>query len=83
MRIGKTVLGSPRHARSSVTLQHGSDKQQYSCPGLSERRTLQNLAAWATAGVIVYYVWVKPEQDAAAARKVCSGHIFVWQLPQN
>lgn len=31
---------------------------------------MQSLAAWATAGVIVYYVWVKPEQDAAVARKV-------------
>ena len=31
---------------------------------------LQNLAAWAVAGGISYYLWIKPERDAAAARQV-------------
>lgn len=31
---------------------------------------VQNLAAWAVAGVAAYYLWVKPERQAELERKV-------------
>lgn len=32
---------------------------------------VQNLAAWGVAGVVAYYLWVKPEREAELERKVC------------
>lgn len=31
---------------------------------------LQNIAAWAFAGVLAYYLWVRPEQEAEKERRV-------------
>lgn len=33
---------------------------------------MQNIAAWAVAGVIAYYLWVKPEREAEQERRVSS-----------
>ncbi|KAK9916490.1 hypothetical protein WJX75_003291 [Coccomyxa subellipsoidea] len=32
-------------------------------------RGSQNIAAWAVAGVIAYYLWVKPEREAEQERR--------------
>ncbi|EIE26539.1 hypothetical protein COCSUDRAFT_32203 [Coccomyxa subellipsoidea C-169] len=32
-------------------------------------RGTQNIAAWAVAGVLAYYLWVKPEREAEQERK--------------
>ncbi|CAL8466848.1 g6384 [Coccomyxa elongata] len=32
-------------------------------------RGSQNIAAWAVAGVLAYYLWVKPEREAEQERR--------------
>lgn len=41
--------------------------------GLSENfgfRGSKNLAAWSVAGILTYYVWIKPERQAAEERQL-------------
>ena len=35
---------------------------------------VQNIAAWAVAGTLAYYLWVKPQQREEQERKVREGH---------
>lgn len=32
--------------------------------------SLQNLAAWGVAGILTYYIWIKPERQARAEQEV-------------
>ncbi|KAK9843957.1 hypothetical protein WJX81_000478 [Elliptochloris bilobata] len=38
-------------------------------------RGAKNVAAWAVAGTIAYYLWVKPEQKAEAERQAARERI--------
>lgn len=53
-----------------VLLVQCQDVSLHECtqPALRSARS-QNLAAWSVAGILTYYVWIKPERQAAEERQ--------------